>query len=266
MVTKFIARMLGWLPHYELPEPFQGEVHGISYHVDTSQGCDVSIWIDLPRNRMQIEPQRFKRANRPSRGEGTTLDHIMHPLWRRGAQVIDIGVNGDKIEIIVHGDMTKVDREFAEQVAGWMWNIRTEVLGEQVPYESQRPWSKEAECSIDLDGQTVAFEFSSCLVHTKDDLAGNLDVMIRTNSNLSAEDLSDNLRLALPGFEELVDSRAYGQCDDGIAEVSFALADSGPGFGDEVREAIKSIQEVDIFWGDRREQKLATLPCNQAEE
>jgi hypothetical protein len=131
------------------------------------------------------------------------------------------------------------------------------------PVEQQRIWNKAAEGSLELDGQVVNFEFSSCLVYTEDELAGNLDVMVRTNPDLPAEKLSVNLQLSLPGFEQLIESDAFGYCGDGIAEVSFSLGNSGIRF-DDVREAIMSIRDVGIFWSDGRKSQLATLPCEFA--
>ena len=85
--------------------------------------------------------------------------------------------------------------------------------------------------------------------------------MVRANPRIPAEDLSEGLRLALPGFDDLVTSDACGELDDGIADVSFGLANSAIGFGDDVREAVKALREVDVFWGDGRDRKLTTLPC-----
>lgn len=262
MFQRLMLRLMGL--EQKPPDPFQGEVGGIAYHVDALPKEFVSIWIDLPRDRMQIEPMLRRRNDEDVKR--ARFEHFIEALWKYGVQSIDIGFSADKIESVVPAFIRKVDKELAETVAALMVQIRYEALGEQPAYESQRSWSKAAEGTLDLDGQTVTFEFSSCSVQTRDDLAGNLDVMVRTNPSLLADVLSDNLRLALPGFNELVDSASYGQCDDGISDISFGLADSTIGFGDEVREAIKSIEEVDVLWGDRRDQKLATLPCEQAKE
>ena len=242
------------------PEPFAGEGGGVAYNVDALPKGNVSIWIGLPRDQMRIEPTRFSKSD-DSVSWSDNIGRWIHPLFSMDAQSVDIGLAGDRIEVVVPALVKKVDRELAEQMVILMTHLRNDALGEQAPYTPQRTWNKEVEGSLDLDGQTVTFEFSSCLVYTEDDLAGNLDVMVRTSPPLSAEKLSDNLRLALAGFDELVDSDGYGQCDDGIVDVSFGLANSTIGFGDDVREAMKSIREVDVCWGDGRGKKLATLPC-----
>jgi hypothetical protein len=129
--------------------------------------------------------------------------------------------------------------------------------------DPQREWNKEAEGSLEIDDQIVNFEFSSCLVFTEEDLAGNLEVMVRASPSLPAEKLSGNLQLLLPGLEQLIESDAYGYCGDGIAEISFAPGNSGIRF-DDVRETIMSIRDVEIFWCEGRNNKLATLPCEFA--
>ena len=74
--------------------------------------------------------------------------------------------------------------------------------------------------------------------------------------------------MAIPGFDDLAEACSWGPFDDGdgIVEVGFGLANTAIGFEAEVRKAIESIQEVDIFWGDTRETKLATLRCVRASE
>lgn len=263
MLQRFMLRLMGL--EQKPPEPFQGEVGGIAYHVDALPKGNVSIWIDIPRDRMRIEPTCFRKTEGSVSWSGN-IERWIHPLFNMGAQSVDVGFSGDKLEVIVPAFMKKVDKELAEQMVVLMTHLRNEALGEQLAYEPKRPWSKEAEGSLDLHGRIVNFEFSSCLVHTEDDLAGNLDVMVRTNPSLPAEELSENLCLALPEFEELVKSDAYGQCDGGNVDVSFGLANSGPGFGNDVREAIKSLRDVDIFWGEGRERRLATLPCEFTRE
>lgn len=90
--------------------------------------------------------------------------------------------------------------------------------------------------------------------------------MVRTTPSISEEELGKHLKLSLPGFEDLVSSDGYGQFDDGdgVMGVSFGLANSSIGFNDGVREAIKSTHDVDIFWGEDRANKLATVPCECA--
>ena len=53
---------------------------------------------------------------------------------------------------------------------------------------------------------------------------------------------------------------------DGIIGVSFGLANSAIGFDDDIREAIKSMTDVEIFWGEDRGRKLATVPCEHADD
>jgi hypothetical protein len=128
-----------------------------------------------------------------------------------------------------------------------------------------RPWVKAAEAELSLDGETVTFEFSSCLVHTRDDLSGNLDLMVRTEPFRSEEQLAQGLRLALPSFDELIAPDGYGQFDDGngVIGMSFGLANSSIGFDQEVRNTIATLEVVEVVWDDGRRHQLVTLPCER---
>lgn len=44
----------------------------------------------------------------------------------------------------------------------------------------------------------------------------------------------------------------------------FGLANSAIGVDDKIREAIKSLRSVEVFWGETRERQLTTLPCEIA--
>ena len=278
MLARYIARLLGLL--HELPGPFHGRIANVDYDVQPLSRGMVSISISLPRAKMVVKPICFRK----SEGGGFTSDrkvegadsndrnieHQVRSLFYMGPQSVNIGSTGDRIEAIFAGESIRVDKALAERVVPCLMGIRCEALGlgEQAPYKMTRPWSKEAESPLDLDGQIVIFEFSSCLVYTEDDLAGNLELMVRTTPWLSVDKIGENLRLALPGFDDLAASDGYGQFDDGegIVGVEFGLVHSAIDFDGDVREAIESIQEVDIFWGDTRETRLATVPCVRASE
>lgn len=257
MFQRLMLRLMGL--EQTPPDPFEGNFGGLVYHVDALPKGNVSIWLELPRDRMRIEPLSRKRNDEDVKS--TRFEHFIEALWKYGVQSLDVGCSGERIEVVIPAYFRKVDRGLAEQVAALMVHIRNEALGEQPVCESPRPWSKAADGAFDFGGQTVRFEFSSCLVYTKDDLTGNLDVMVRTSPNLPAEKLSDSLWLALPGFDDLVGSDAYGKLADEVVVVSFGLVNSTIGFSDDVCDAVKSLQEVEMFWGDGRERKLATLPC-----
>ena len=156
------------------------------------------------------------------------------------------------------------------EVAHFLLELRREALGEQTPYQPQRPWSKEAEGSCDLDGETVKFEFSSCLVDIDEEAGtlGNLDVIVRTTPSLSIDEL-DRVRLEVPGCDKLLKSDAYGEIESGF-EFCFSLAGmsglDGDGDREWRRELVKTLENVSVFWGDARETKLATVPCVRASE
>lgn len=270
MLKKLALRLMGL--EQKPPEPFDGRLGKFKYHVESLPMDYVSIWIDLPRHRMQIEPQLRKRREGSDESDEfiprTTIEHFIDAILRLGAQTVDIGANGDKIEAIIPAFLNKVDKELADQVAALMVQIYYAALGERQPYKMTRPWKKVAEETFELDGKAVTFEFSSCHVHTEDDLAGNLDIMVRTLPFVFEEHLGEQLKLALPGFDQFVSSDGYGQYDDadGIVCVSFGLANSAIGFDDDVREAIESMQDVEIYWGDNRERKLATVACTRLPE
>ena len=260
MLRKLFFRLMGI--QQTPPEPFQGEVSGVRFHVDARPDGNASIWVYLSRDQMQIEPQI--RRGSDEHVPRTKLDHLCQAVWNYGGSTIDIGLSGDKIEVMASTAVNKVDRQFAQTLASLMVQIRDEALGERQPYMMSRPWTKVAEAQINLNGEQVIFEFSSCLVHTEDDLAGNLDLMVRTVPFRNEEQIADGLRLALPGFDDLVESDGYGRFDDGdgIIGMSFGLANSAIGFDQDVRDAIHSLEAVEVFWGDERKHQLAKLPCD----
>ena len=271
MVVKFIARVLGlWKPH-ELPELCSGRIHDVPYDVRPLSRGMVSISMYLPRNRMVIRPTCVRKDEGSVRSERNT-GWCIDALFNMDAQSIDAGSDGDKLEVIFWGEARRMDKEFIEQAACFMLHLRCEALGEQFPAvrEMQRPWSKEAESSLGLDGQTVTFEFSSCLVDTDDEAGtlGNLDVMIRTHPSLSIDKLTDNLRLEVPGYDELLSASAYGQVEGGFVHC-FGLGDLASCLDFDTnrarkewqRETANTLQKVNIYWGDSRETKLATVPC-----
>jgi len=271
MLVKFIARLLGlWSPH-ELPAPFRGRIKGVDYDMHPLSGGTVSISVYLPRSRMRIEPQLFRKTENPC--PGTKIGTWIRPLFNIGAQSVDIGCTGDKIEAIFPGEVIRVDKAFAEQVVVLLLQLRHEATGQEVAYGVQRrPWAKETDNAIDVDGEFVTFEFSSCLVDTDEELGtlGNLDVMVRTTPILPPDKLTDNLWLEVPGYDGLLRAPAYSQVEGGF-ELSFALGDLGPSLGFDGercrewrRETVQTLQEVNIFWGDTRETKLATLRCVRA--
>jgi hypothetical protein len=167
-----------------------------------------------------------------------------------------------------------VDKGFAEQAAILLLQLRSEVTGQQPAYAARRPWAKEAENAIDVHGRAVTFEFSSCLVDTDAEAGtlGNLDVMVRTAPSLPPDKLIGNLWLEVPGYDELLQAPAYGPFEGGL-ELSFGLVDlaSSLGFNADrarewMQETVGTLQEVNIFWGNTRETKLATLRCVRASE
>ena len=272
MVAKFIARLLGlWSPH-ELPTPLHGRIGDTDYDVQPLSGGNVSVSINLPRDRMLIQPTCFRKDEgcvRSERNVGCFVDR----LFNMGAQSVDVGSGGNKIEAIFPGEIVRVDKAFAEQVVVLLLHLRNEATGQEVAHAvRRRPWAKETDNAIDVDGELVTFEFSSCLVDTDEEAGtlGNLDVMVRTTPSLPPDKLTDNLWLEVPGYDELLRASAYGQFEGGF-ELSFGLGDLGPSLGFDGdrcrewrRETVQTLQEVNIFWGDTRETKLATLRCVRA--
>ncbi len=222
---------------------------------------------------MRIEPQLFRKTE--NQCPGTKIGPSIRPLFNIGAQSVDIGCTGDKIEAIFPGEIIRVDEAFAEQVVVLLLQLRHEATVQEVAYGVQRrPWIKETENAIDVNGELVTFEFSACLIDTDEELGtlGNLDVMVRTTPILPPDKLTDNLWLEVPGYDELLRAPAYGQVEGGF-ELSFALGDLGPSLGFDGdrcrewrRETVQTLQEVNVFWGDTRETKLATLRCMRASE
>ena len=138
MFQRMILRLMGM--EQTPPEPFDGQVGGFTYHVEVLPKDYASIWIHLPRNRMQIEPQLRKRREGPDEFiPRTTIEHFIDAILRSGAKTVDIGTNGDKIEAIIPAFLNKVDKEMADQVAALMVQIYYAALGERQPSQMPRP-------------------------------------------------------------------------------------------------------------------------------
>ena len=269
--TKFLARRLGlWSPH-ELPAPFRGRIHGADYDVQPLSGGMVSISIGLPRERMRVQPQLFRKEGP---WPGTSIGTWVQPLFNMSAQTVDVGSNGDKIEAIFPGEIVRVDKAFADQAVSLMLWLRNEVTGQQSAYVPRRPWAKEAESTIEVDGDRVTFEFSSCLVDTDAEAGtlGNLDVMVRTTPSLPPGKLTDDLWLEVPGYDERLQASSHSPFEGG-SELGFGLVDLASSLGldadrarEWMQETVGTLQEASMFWGDAGQTKLATLPCVRAPE
>jgi hypothetical protein len=79
----------------------------------------------------------------------------------------------------------------------------------------------------------------------------------------------DNLRLEVPGCDQLLDVQYHVETEGGV-ELGFALAGMSGLDGDRDsewrRELVKALENVSIFWGNTRETKLATVPCVRGSE
>ena len=272
MVTKFIARLLGlWSPP-ELSAAFHGRIHDVDYNVQPLSGGNISISIYMPQARIRIQPQLFRKTEDPCLGVAK-IGTWVSSLFNMGAQSVDVGFNGDKIEAVFPGEIVRVDKAFAEQVAVLLLHLRDEATGQEAANVAQRrPWAKETEATIDIDGELVVFEFSSCLVDTDEEAGtlGNLDVMVRTSPSYPPDKLTDNLWLEVPGYDEMLRSLAYDNLEDGF-ELGFALLELASSLGFDLdralewrHETVNTLQEVNIFWGNTRETKLASLRCVRA--
>lgn len=266
--SKFLLRLLG-CPPQELPEPFSGRIDDVTYDVQPLDKGMVSISMYLSRDRMVIQPTCY-RKNEGYVCSGTHIEWSIDALVRKHVRSVDVGFSGEKVEAIFPGEFVRVDKQFADEVACYLLYLRREALGEQAPYEPRRSWSKEAEGSLELDGQTVTFEFSSCLVDTDEEggTLGNLDVMVRTTPSVPIDKL-DNLKLEVPGCDELLHVFAHGEIEGGF-ELSFSLTGMSGLDGDRDRQwrgqVAETLQEVSIVWGATRETRLATVPCVRASE
>jgi len=67
MFGRFFLRLMGI--EQKPPEPFDGQFGAFTYHVETLPKDYASIWIDLPRQRMQIEPYLQKRFDGPDKSD-----------------------------------------------------------------------------------------------------------------------------------------------------------------------------------------------------
>jgi len=272
MLARFILRLLGLWGRHALPEPFRGRINDVDYDVQPLPRGMVSISIYLARDRMVIRPECFRRGEGPAVHGGHAGGCYMDALFGMDAVSVDIGSGGDKIEAIFPGEFILVNKAFAEHAAGLMSCLRDMATGEEAACEPQQPWAKETGNTIDVDGEPVAFEFSSCLVDTNEEAGtlGNLYVMVRTTPALPPEKLEDNLRLEVPGYDDLLYAEGYGLFEGGL-EVGFGplgllVSLDYDARHEWMRETAKALQDVNLYWGKRRETKLATVPCVRASE
>ena len=109
MFQRLMLRLMGL--EQKPPDPFKGEFGEVVYHVDALPKGYVSIWIELRRDRMQIEP--LVRNSNDEDVARSRFEHFIEALWKYGVQSIDIGFSDDKIEAIVPAFIRKVDKELA---------------------------------------------------------------------------------------------------------------------------------------------------------
>ena len=112
---------------------------------------------------------------------------------------------------------------------------------------------------IDFDNRAVQAEFSDCILHTTGEFAGNLDFSVRFSHPVSAKDLTDNLRLRLPGTPRLLDVVGYRTVEDGY-EITMHSVLAPPG-EDIPHSAVPA--NVEAFWLKQDTQSpLGTLAVN----
>ena len=115
----------------------------------------------------------------------------------------------------------------------------------------------EKEYSVDIDGETVVFEFKDSLIHSEGPSAGNIDAIITTRPPLPQNLLLDELHIKVPGSDEFLYIYGYGVVENSLKATfnSSALVD-----------ADKLPDMVQVYWGAHGEKFIGDMCCQQFSE
>jgi len=267
-----LARLLGLIPTVSR-QSFDGVVNGVSYSAKPLSGDATAVSIHLTRYRLQDPPAIFVNSvkNEDSLGRSGRVGELVHCIFRLGASSVDVGTASDAIIAVFPNLARVVDAPHAEQAVALMTQLRAEMTGEQLAMPPRTmPDHPPTVASVEIDGRMIRFEFSPCLIDADEDdgTFGNLDVTVRTDPQMTSDALWQHLRLAIPGYDEILDAPGCGSVDQGI-ELGFALIELAAILGhaaDDKRQAwlrnmVATLKKVDVVWAADQTIPLATIPC-----
>jgi len=270
---RFLARLLGVTPSSVPQQSFDGVANGVSYSVKSVSRETATVSIHLGRCHLQEPPTKFINSdkNEDFFCRSGRIGGLVHCIFRLGASSVDVGTSSDAIVAVFSTFLRVVDASIAEQAVNFMAQLRTEVTDEQ-PVLSLRtpPDLPSTTASLEVDGRMIQFEIWPCLIDADEDdgTFGNLQVAIRTDTQMTQDFLFEHVRLALPDYDEHLVASGYGSIDRGV-ELGFALLELAASLGyaaDDRRQAwlwkmVTTLKEVDVVWTTGRNIPLATIPC-----
>lgn len=195
----------------------------------------------------------------------------VHGIFNLGASSVDVGTASDEIIAIFPGLFRAVDTPLAEQAVAIMVQLRGEVTGERLALPPQASSDHPPTvASVDINGRMIRFEFSPCMIEADEDdgTFGNLDITIGTDPQMTHDALRTHVRLAVPGYDELLAAPGWRPVDHGV-ELEFALLELAASLGfaaDDKRQAwlrkmVATLKEVDVVWAADPTVPLASISC-----
>ena len=250
-------RLMGVTPH-DPPETGCREVHGIAYEVETISANDTAVSLFLSRDRLIVPPQVFEKdPDEPPRG-GTRVDHCVGALFQRGVTRLEVGTGGDRLAALLPHYVVAIDTALEHELVALMIQLRDDVTGEaNTAVPAATPGAPDVTATIEVEGKQVQFELSDCRVETDegDGTFGNIDLTVVTSPPLLHETVGAQLRIRIPGYDELLDATGYEPIKGGM-RVGFALlslaASLGHGNNEKrlhwLRETIANLTVVEVVW------------------
>jgi hypothetical protein len=111
--------------------------------------------------------------------------------------------------------------------------------------------------SINIDGESVTFEFKDSLIHSEGESAGNIDAIITTNPILPQNQLLDELHIKIPGSDEYLYIYGYGVVENSLKATFNSSA---------IVDAQNLPETVDVYWGAHGEQFIGEMCCQPYSE
>ncbi|PJF39171.1 MAG: hypothetical protein CUN54_09295, partial [Phototrophicales bacterium] len=217
---RFLQRLMGITPP-EPPLTGRREVNGVQYDVDTVSRNETAISIQLPCHQLVVPPTCYRKDD-----ETFNRDYRFGPLidclFKLGAGAVDIGTRDSRLSATFDHRFVSIDNAFSEQAVAVMVNLRHQVIDAQ-PVAAP-PKHSVAESTVEINGHNIAIQLYAAQIDTdaSDGTFGNIELSITAKPAIPPETISQNVRIIIPGYDNLLDDTGYRLVDGGV-ELGFAL-------------------------------------------
>ena len=265
-MIRFLQRLMGISPP-EPPLTGRRTVNGIPYDVDTVSRKETEISIQLPRHQLSVPPTCYLKGNKTLNCD-PRFGPLIDCLFNLGANAVDIGTRDSRLSTTFDHRVVSINDAFSEQVVAVMVNLREQVVDAQANAES--PKDPVAESRVEISGQKIAIQLYAAQIdaNSDDGTFGNIDLSVTAKPSISTETILRNVRILIPGYDNLLDAPGYGLIEGGV-ELEFALLYLAADLGysadqkrqDWLWQMVTSIDSVHVLWSPDDRIPLGTVPC-----